>query len=43
VLLLDDDQRALADFDKAMKILGEKSARSQLIKEEIAALRARRR
>jgi predicted Zn-dependent protease len=43
LLLLDDDQRALADFDKAMKILGEKSARSQLIKEEIAALRARRR
>ncbi len=43
LLLLDDDQRAIADFDKAMKILGEKSPRGQLIKEEIAALRARRR
>ncbi|MET0503381.1 MAG: M48 family metalloprotease [Candidatus Binatia bacterium] len=43
LLLLDDDQRAIADFDKALKILGEKSPRGQLIKEEILALRARRR
>jgi Flp pilus assembly protein TadD len=43
LLLQDDDQRALADFDKAIKILGDKSPRGQLIKEEIMALRARRR
>ncbi|HXV84459.1 MAG TPA: M48 family metalloprotease [Candidatus Binatia bacterium] len=43
LLLQDDDQRALADFDKAIKIFGEKSPRGQLIKEELAALRARRR
>ena len=43
LLLLDDDQRAIADFDKALKILGEKSPRGQLIREEIAALRSRRR
>lgn len=43
LLLQDDDQRALADFDKAIKILGDKSPRAQLIKEEIIALRARRR
>jgi beta-barrel assembly-enhancing protease len=42
LLLQDDDQRALADFDKAIKIFGEKSPRGQLIKEERSALRARR-
>jgi predicted Zn-dependent protease len=42
LLLQDDDQRAAADFDKAIKILGEQSPRGQLIKEELAALRSRR-
>jgi hypothetical protein len=43
LLLQDDDQRAAVDFDKAIKILGEQSPRGQLIKEELAALRSRRR
>ena len=43
LLLQDDDQRAVADFEKAIKVLGENSPRGQLIKEELAALRARRR
>jgi len=43
LLLQDDDQRAVADFEKAIKVLGENSPRAQLIKEELAALRARRR
>jgi tetratricopeptide (TPR) repeat protein len=43
LLLQDDDQRALADFEKALKILGPNSPRGELIKEEITALRVRRR
>ena len=43
LLLQDDDQRAVADFEKAIKALGESSPRGQLIKEELAVLRARRR
>ena len=43
LLLQDDDQRAVIDFEKAIKVLGENSPRGQLIKEELAALRARRR
>ena len=43
LLLQDDDQRAVADFEKAIKVLGENSPRGQLIKEELAVLRARRR
>jgi beta-barrel assembly-enhancing protease len=43
LLLQDDDQRAIADFEKALKILGPNSPRGQLIKEEVATLRARRR
>jgi predicted Zn-dependent protease len=43
LLLQDDDQRALADFEKAVKIFGEKSPRGQLIKEELVVLQARRR
>lgn len=43
LLLQDDDQRAFADFDKAIKIFGDKSPRGQLIKEELTVLRARRR
>ena len=43
LLLQDDDQRAVADFERAIKVLGENSPRGQLIKEELATLRARRR
>jgi cytochrome c-type biogenesis protein CcmH/NrfG len=43
LLLQDDDKRAIADFEKALKILGPNSPRGQLIKEEVATLRARRR
>jgi predicted Zn-dependent protease len=43
LLLQDDDQRAAADFEKAVKVLGDNSPRGQLIKEELAALRARKR
>jgi beta-barrel assembly-enhancing protease len=43
LLLQDDDQRALADFERALKILGPNSPRGQLISEEITVLRARRR
>jgi predicted Zn-dependent protease len=43
LLLQDDDQRAIADFEKAIKILGPNSPRGQLIQEELTVLRARRR
>jgi tetratricopeptide (TPR) repeat protein len=43
LLLQDDDQRAAADFEKAVKVLGDNSPRGQVIKEELATLRARRR
>jgi beta-barrel assembly-enhancing protease len=43
LLLQDDDQRAIADFEKAIKILGPNSPRGQVIKEELTVLRARRR
>ena len=43
LLLQDDDQRAVADFERAIKVLGDSSPRSQLIKEELASLRARKR
>jgi beta-barrel assembly-enhancing protease len=42
-LLQDEDQKAIADFEKAIKLAGENSPRGQLIKEELAALRAKRR
>jgi predicted Zn-dependent protease len=42
-LLQDEDKKAIADFEKAVKILGENSPRGQLIKEELKSLRARRR
>jgi predicted Zn-dependent protease len=43
LLLQDDDPRAIADFEKAIKILGPNSPRGQVIKEELTVLRARRR
>jgi predicted Zn-dependent protease len=42
-LLQDEDERAIADFEKAIKILGEHSPRGQLIREELKTLRARKR
>ncbi|HEX2244089.1 MAG TPA: hypothetical protein VHK27_12745, partial [Gammaproteobacteria bacterium] len=42
-LLQDEDERAIADLEKAAKILGENSARGQSIKDEVKNLRARRR
>jgi len=42
-LLQDEDQRAIADYERAIKILGEKSPQGLVIKEELATLRARRR
>jgi len=41
-LLQDDDQRAIADYEKAIKVSGENSPRGQVIGEELKALRARR-
>jgi predicted Zn-dependent protease len=43
LLLQDEDERAMAAFEKAIKILGENSARGQTAKEELNNLRARRR
>jgi beta-barrel assembly-enhancing protease len=43
LLLQDEDERAMADFEKAIKIFGENSARGQTIKDELNNLRARRR
>jgi tetratricopeptide (TPR) repeat protein len=43
LLLQDEDERAMADLEKAIKILGENSARGQTAKEELNNLRARRR
>ncbi len=41
-LLQDEDERAIADFERALKIVGEKTPRGQVIKEELNALRNRR-
>ena len=43
LLLQDEDERAMADFEKAIKILGENSPRGQTLKDELNSLRARRR
>src|SRR5262249_27258502 len=43
LLLQYDQSRAVADFDSAITVLGDSASRSQLIKEELARLRARRR
>jgi len=42
-LLQDDDERAVADYERAMKILGSASPRAQMIKEEVDAIKSRRR
>jgi predicted Zn-dependent protease len=43
LLLQDEDEKAIANYEKAIKILGENSPRAQLIKEELKTLRARKR
>ncbi len=41
LLLEDEDKKAIADYEKAIKILGEKSPRAQLIEEELKIVKAR--
>jgi predicted Zn-dependent protease len=43
LLLQDEDEKAVANFERAIKIAGENSPRGQLIKEELKTLRARKR
>jgi predicted Zn-dependent protease len=43
MLLQDEDERAVTDYERAIKALGESSPRAQMIKEEIAAIKSRRR
>lgn len=40
-LLQDEDDKAIADFERAVKYFGENSPRGELIKEEVKTLRAR--
>jgi len=42
-LLRDEDEKAVADWERAIKALGAQTPRAQLIKEELDSLRARRR
>jgi tetratricopeptide (TPR) repeat protein len=42
LVLEDEDEKAIADYEKAIKILGEKSPRAQLIREELKVLQARK-
>ena len=42
-LLQDEDERAIADFERALKIVGDGSPRGQVIKEELKTLRDRKR
>jgi predicted Zn-dependent protease len=42
-LLQDEDEKAIADFERALKIIGANSPRGQLIKEELNSLRNRKR
>ena len=41
--LQDEDERAIADFERAIKALGPNSPRTQLVREEMEMLKARRR
>ncbi|HSK29071.1 MAG TPA: tetratricopeptide repeat protein, partial [Candidatus Limnocylindria bacterium] len=41
--LQDEDEKAIADYERALKIIGADSPRGQLIKEELNSLRSRRR
>ena len=42
-LLSDEDEKAIADFERALKSLGPNSPRGQVVKEELERIRARRR
>jgi predicted Zn-dependent protease len=42
-LLQDEDEKAIANYDKAIRILGANSPRTQLIREELNTVRARKR
>jgi tetratricopeptide (TPR) repeat protein len=42
-LLQDEDEKAIADFERALKIIGENTPRGQVIKEELKTLRDRKR
>lgn len=42
-LLQDEDEKAIANFERALKVFGSSSLRGQLVKEELAAVRGRRR
>jgi len=41
-LLLDEDEKAIADLERALKIFGPSSPRGQILKEDIQAIKARR-
>jgi predicted Zn-dependent protease len=41
-LAQDEDEKAIADYEKAIKAFGENSPRGQLIRQELTALRARK-
>ena len=43
LLLQDEDEKAFVHFEKAIKLLGEKSPRGQSIRDELRILRAQRR
>jgi tetratricopeptide (TPR) repeat protein len=40
-LLQDDDEKAIADYERALKIIGPSTPRGQLIRDELRVLRAR--
>lgn len=42
-LLLDEDEKAIVDLERALEILGPASPQGQVVKEELEAVRARRR
>jgi len=42
-VLQDEDDRAIADFERAIKLIGANSPRGQLIKEELNSIRNRKR
>ena len=43
LMLQDEDERAIADYEKALKIAGAETPRGQVIKEELNTLRSRKR
>jgi cytochrome c-type biogenesis protein CcmH/NrfG len=43
LMLQDEDERAIADYEKALKIAGADTPRGQVIKEELNTLKSRKR